>query len=316
MKYIKELSLILLTIQNASHILMMRYCRTRTTELFFTSSVIIVTEIVKLLISTVVFCYQSGIKKLYHETFNDIGDSIKVIVPAAIYVIQNNLLYVALSNLDSAVFQVSYQLKLLTTAVFSVFILKQSILKMQWLSLFLLFSGVALVQLDSASDGSKGVADGIVQNKVIGMGAVLTACVMSGFAGIYFEKTLKGSTISLWARNVLMAFIGIIISFGGQWFYEFESINEKGFFYGFDYMVCILIFLQSAGGLLVAVVVKYANQLLKGFACSASIVISILFSVFIFHTYVSGLFLVGASMVVVSIVLYSKFSPTKIKKEE
>jgi len=106
MKYIKELSLVLLTFQNAAHILLMRYCRTRTSELFLTSSVIIVTEIVKLLISISIFSYQSGFKKLYSETFKDVVDSIKVIIPAIIYVIQNNLLYIALSNLDSAVFQV------------------------------------------------------------------------------------------------------------------------------------------------------------------------------------------------------------------
>jgi Nucleotide-sugar transporter len=33
-------------------------------------------------------------------------DCLKICVPAIIYVLQNNLLYVALSNLDTAVFQV------------------------------------------------------------------------------------------------------------------------------------------------------------------------------------------------------------------
>lgn len=39
----------------------------------------------------------------------------KVAVPSVIYIFQNNLLYFALSNLDSTIFQVVYQIKIITT---------------------------------------------------------------------------------------------------------------------------------------------------------------------------------------------------------
>lgn len=41
--------------------------------------------------------------------------------------VQNNLLFIALSNLSGAVYQVTYQLKILTTAVLSVIILGKAI---------------------------------------------------------------------------------------------------------------------------------------------------------------------------------------------
>ena len=49
----------------------------------------------------------------------------------------------------------TYKLKILTTALFSVCILKKQIQPMQWVSLFLLTVGVALVQLPSDTFSSK-----------------------------------------------------------------------------------------------------------------------------------------------------------------
>lgn len=41
-----------------------------------------------------------------------------------------------------------------------------------------------------------------ISKSVVGLLAVLCACFSSGFAGVYFEKVLKTSRISLWMRNV------------------------------------------------------------------------------------------------------------------
>jgi len=32
--------------------------------------------------------------------------------------------------------------------------------------------------------------------------AVLSACCSSGFAGVYFEKILKGTKATIWLRNI------------------------------------------------------------------------------------------------------------------
>ena len=67
---------------------------------------------------------------------------------AGLYTVQKNLLYLAISNLDAAVFQVTYQSKILTTAVFSVLILKRKLSCQKIIGLLILTLGVALVQLD------------------------------------------------------------------------------------------------------------------------------------------------------------------------
>ena len=82
---------------------------------------------------------------LNEEIYAKPYDTSKLAIPSGLYAIQNNLLFVALSYLNAATYQVTYQLKILTTALFAVLILGKKIEKHQWLSLFMLAIGVALV---------------------------------------------------------------------------------------------------------------------------------------------------------------------------
>ena len=51
-----------------------------------------------------------------------------------------------------------------------------------------------------ASNAGGGAGDGGNKNAVLGVSAVLAAAATSGFAGVYFEKVLKGSDMSVWVR--------------------------------------------------------------------------------------------------------------------
>lgn len=90
--------------------------------------------------------------------------------------------------------------------------LNKKLSPVQWGSLVLLMLGVAFVQLQgsAAADKSSATSDSHT-NLVKGMVAVITSCVMSGFAGVYFEKILKGSPQSVWLRNVQLGFLGTIL---------------------------------------------------------------------------------------------------------
>lgn len=52
---------------------------------------------------------------------------LKMAVPSCLYVLQNNLNYTASSNLDAPTVQLLYQLKILTTALFSVVMLNRCV---------------------------------------------------------------------------------------------------------------------------------------------------------------------------------------------
>ncbi|CAK1551747.1 unnamed protein product [Leptosia nina] len=248
--YIKYVSLAILTVQNAALGLSMRYARTRKVEMFSSAAAVLMTEFLKLAICIVLVINESGsIRKGTHTMYStvlNIKDTLRVGLPSFLYVIQNNLLYVATSNLDAATYQVTFQLKLLTTAVFAVLVLKRRLKRWQWGALGLLVIGVALVQLTTTSKGSQS-ADLQNQSKVLGFSSVLAACVISGFAGIYFEKVLKESDISVWMRNVQLSLLSLPIALITYLIDSKGSMSEL--LKGFDGVVWYLVVLQAAGDL-------------------------------------------------------------------
>ncbi|EEZ98313.1 UDP-galactose translocator-like Protein [Tribolium castaneum] len=305
---LKYLSLFVLTVQNALLGLSMRYARTRDGDMFLSSTAVLMAEVVKLVTCLIiVYAESGGIVQLFDAIDKQIIkqpiDTLKVCVPSFVYVIQNNLLYVSASHLDAATYQVTYQLKILTTAMFAVLILKKELLKTQWVSLVLLVIGVVLVQL-AQSPNSAQVHTGPKQNRFIGFMAAVSACVLSGFAGVFFEKMLKGSDITVWMRNVQLSVCSIPFALISCFAYDGNVISQRGIFFGYDKFVWYLVLLQACGGLIVAVVVKFADNILKGFATSLAIVISCIASIYIFDFQLTAQFTLGAAFVIGSIFLY------------
>lgn len=186
--------------------------------------------------------------------------------------------------------------------MFSVFILRKELLRTQWFSLVTLIIGVVLVQL-AQTDEVK-VIHGIEQNRFLGFMAALAACCLSGFAGVYFEKVLKGSDVTVWVRNVQLSFCSIPFGLLSCYVYDGAVVRDKGFFFGYDKFIAYLVLLQACGGLIVAVVIKYADNILKGFATSLAIVISCIASVYLFQFELTFQFVIGAAFVIFSIFLY------------
>ncbi|XP_054152896.1 UDP-N-acetylglucosamine transporter-like [Oppia nitens] len=307
---LKYASLVTLTVQNAALTLTMRAARTQE-QLFISSTAVIISEAIKL-ISCLIMVFideEKSIKRLVQSIqrniLNEPKDTLKVAVPAIVYYVQNNLIYLGATHLDAATTQVTYQLKIITTALFSVFVLKKRLYRNQWLALVILFIGVALVQLVQINKSSSKQSN--QQNPLLGFTAILMACVLSGFAGVYFEKILKSSTeVSLWIRNIQLSAIAVPFGLLQVFITDSQLVSEKGFFYGYTLLTWTVVLLQAQGGLLVAVVVKYADNILKGFATSLSIILSCIVSVYVFQFEVTLQFILGAALVIGSIFLYSK----------
>jgi UDP-sugar transporter A1/2/3 len=342
---LKLVALAVLILQNVSLVLTMKLTMPDGAPPYLVTVVVLVTECTKLAICLVVVYLVQG--KTFDWTSLLRANGLKVAVPALLYVVQNNLLFFAISRLEPAVFQVTYQLKIATTAVFSVTMLGRQLSRNQILGICILLPGVMMVQLSRISSGgapsaaalapaaaaaaaadtvgsSSALAPGAAAasgsaatqlmaasgagffDKMLGLISVLCSCVSSGFAGVYFEKVLKAAkSLSLWERNIQLACYSIAIAFISVIAKDGSALAERGPFSGFSLATLFIILLQAAGGLLIAVVVKYADNIAKAFATSVSVIISCTLSIMFFGFNPPMLFFVGAMLVGYAVYVYS-----------
>ncbi|XP_035593432.1 UDP-N-acetylglucosamine transporter-like isoform X3 [Oncorhynchus keta] len=309
---LKYLSLWVLVFQTTFLVLTMRYSRTLRGDgpRYLASSAVVVAELMKIITCVLLIFKEHSYNVralnsiLRQEITHKPKETLKLAIPSGIYTLQNNLLYVALSNLDAATYQVTYQLKILTTALFSVSMLGRRLGVYQWLSLLILMAGVALVQWPSESLGApeKELSEG---SQFVGVVAVLVACCSSGFAGVYFEKILKETKQSVWVRNIQLGMFGLVFGLMGMFAYDGERVRVSGMFKGYNTITWTVVALQALGGLVIAAVIKYADNILKGFATSLSIILSTLISYFWLEDFEpTSVFFLGAVLVIVATFLY------------
>jgi uncharacterized membrane protein len=166
--------LCLLAVQNCFKSLLMRYVMKDKPD-FLTSTAVIGVEVVKLVLSV---CYiliidKRPLSSIYTFMRDDSKHAILLTIPAAAYSFQMSMEYVALANLNAAIFSVLVQTKLLTTASFSALILRTKFKYIQIISLVLLTVGVMLININSMKGG---VEDD--SNNTKGVMATLGECVL------------------------------------------------------------------------------------------------------------------------------------------
>ena len=246
---------------------------------------------------------------------------IPVLTPSLLYTVQNNLQFTAASNLEAATLQVLYQSKILTTAICAIIFLEARLSIMQIWSIVLLSIGVACAAASSTLEARPLSTSRLVsahQDRSLGVAAIGFACLTSGFAGVYTESILKrtqqrGRDNSgteqnerlFWIRNLQLNTTSLAFAAVGVFVLDWRFISVHGFFYGYNHVVWAVIILQAVGGLTVALVITYADNILKGFATSFSIILSTMASAFLWHFQLTPLFIIGMATVLVATQMYS-----------
>ncbi|CAM9374789.1 unnamed protein product [Scytosiphon promiscuus] len=302
--FLKAGALTTLVLQNSALALVMRYTRVsgKQADMYIPTTAVVMAEILKVAVALAMQLKTEQsvggvIHSVLENTINQPGQYLKMGVPALLYTLQNNLAYVATSHLDGPTYQIICQSKILITAILSVVILGKALTSRQWVSLTALTCGVGFVQMSGSEAAGK-----VNPNTFIGFASAVSLCICSGLAGVYFELMLKqgSSTASLWMRNIQLGSFSLFLGVVMVLLKDGSEVASRGFFTGYSPMVWLCISLNSLGGLAVAMVVKYADNLVKCFATSISIVLSCILSIAFLGMTMSKGFAVGAMLVLLA----------------
>jgi UDP-sugar transporter A1/2/3 len=227
---------------------------------FLTSAAVIGVEAIKLVlcVAYILFVDKQPFASIITFLLEDWKNSLLLGVPAAAYSLQMSLEYVALANLNAAMFSVLVQCKLLFTAVFATLVLGKQLRFIQVLSLVLLTTGVMLCNLQKILNTADSADE--PGNAIKGIMATLGIAVSSGFASVYTEKVIKAQrapqkerqSYSLAYMQVQLALVSLIIIGAYAMVMDFTAIIEYGLWHNFTKGAFLSIFNSAIGGLIVA----------------------------------------------------------------
>lgn len=335
--------LLLLVLQNTSKTLILRVAVGSHKPKFLYSAAVLATEGLKMTLSTVWVLRSGGsVEKIVHFLRSEWRIFVRVLVPAGIYNVQQMLEFVALARLEAPVFSVIVQTKLLTTALFSWTVLGKKLRGVQLVALVLLMVGVILAQMKDCSMGGGGSSSlgkgGSSSDATLGVVATLAIATLSGFAAVYTERVLKHAPLQHHTQSadvlpymqIQMAGASLLIIGIFALGADFQQIIEYGLWHGFDGAAMVAVVSSALGGLVVSAVLKcarqsrvatrarrrdqpararhpscrYADSVLKGYATSASVILTGLLSAMLFSTTLDMHFLLAVVNVTCSIALY------------
>ncbi|EOD28205.1 hypothetical protein EMIHUDRAFT_456989 [Emiliania huxleyi CCMP1516] len=174
-----------------------------------------------------------------------ITHSLTMLVPAVVYLAMNILGFVSLKYIDAATFAILAQMKVFTTAIFSVVLLQRKLHLRKWRALLTLTLGVVLISHEAMP---KSAAAGDSRAKLAF--AEIVRSVAHGMAGRCLLLKSKTETYSIWDRNFQLAF--------------WQP------FAGWTPMAAVCAAVGGTGGVLVALSIKYADSIMKTIATTGA----------------------------------------------
>ena len=329
-------SLAFVVVQNTTLILVGVYSRRQGGPQFLGSVAVLLTEVLKTLISLTCALIDSGSGVLSELRGHVVHDPLWVLtfaLPSLCYCVHNNLWYVAVTHLEPVTIAVMTQLKIVAAALFSLLLLGRRLGARRWVAIGILMLGLAVVQWHSlrprggvgvaAAEGTAAVgrrrggraargaagpieAGPIERDEARGLLAMVGLCMLSGFAGALMERLLKdrSRSSSLWIRNLQLALFSLPLAAALVPLADAEALRTHGPLVGLNRWAAAVVVLGASGGVMVSVVFAYADVMLKSFAVGLSVALSALASAALFHTACSPQAAVGIGLVVVASAAY------------
>ena len=301
-------ALVALVVQNTALVFAMKLAFRDTAKSFHVSAVVLCAEAFKFCVCCAMSIFTRKSPGMTFKHLTQIFDH-RMALPSLLYVVQNNILFVAVRHLTPTVYVACSQTKVLATVFFSVTFLNVKLTIRQIVAVFLLTAAMIFLQLPESNP----VSDANLVRKssqVTGFAAVFCSSGISGFASVYMERLLKArdGDFTLFEQNIQLGLFSLPLALLAGLLQDFQLYKTTGFFHGFDVVIYSVIFLQAVGGLIVAAVVKFASSIMKCYAISASICLVAIVSCSLGIETMSSNALAGICLTVTSVHLFTKRS--------
>lgn len=307
------LVLLLLTLHNCFSMLLIRFVM-KDQPNFLASAAVLGSESIKLACSCsyILFIQKKSFGSIFKFLKEDRRNTLLLVVPACAYNFQMSMAYVALANIDAALYSVLCQSRLIFTAICAVVFLRKKLKYVQFLSLVLLTCGVILCNMADQKNPSDG-SPGLTTSMAVGISSTLGISFSSGIASVYTERVIKGHKSKIIAEQeyglaytqVQLALMSILTMGTYAFIQDWDNIQTNGLFQNFTPWAALSVVNNAVGGLIVAGVLKYADSVLKGYATALAATLTGILSYFLFGTALNGIYFMGIMNVLVAVLLYN-----------
>ena len=243
---------------------------------------------------------------------------------AGAYALQNVLYFVALGHVSAASYQVLSQSKMVFTAMLAVVMLRERLGRRKIAALAALLSGSLLVQMAEMSTAAATAASGsgVTPDALYGGFVTVLGALLSALPNVWYEKLLKTKGQDEWVRNFQVT----------SWIFAWiaasqiaEALRAPGGFGavfrsgpgglltallggglgGITPLVWLVIGLKALNGVLIPATLKYAGNLVYLYAKPTSIVLTALATAIYSRKLPPKEFVLGAGLVIWSMLAFS-----------
>ena len=230
--------------------------------------------------------------------------------PAAIYFVNNNLIFVILAYVNSTTYQILSSLKTVFTGLLFRVLLKRRLSDLQSLAIVLLACGTAISQL-----GGGACAAAAAESTAVGVACAVLTCLLSAFGGVYSERLMKHGAVahSIHLQNMLLYVWGVLFNSLTLLGADGAKIWRLGLLHGYTPIVWALVLNNAFNGLAISAILKYTDNIVRVFAHAAAMMLTMALEVALFGATPTPQLLVSATVVACAVYLYNRKEPTALE---
>ncbi|CAG5121416.1 unnamed protein product [Candidula unifasciata] len=278
-----------------------------------TVTVVLLTEVAKLVASSLVFIKDQSVKRLFADIVTYKKVLFLYLIPAVLYCLYNNLQFVNLSAYDPTTYYLLLQFRVVVTGITFQLVFKKKLSHIQWMSLLLLTVGCIIKEVNHDVSGGETVpatSTSLFDFLDIHLFFIMLQVFSSCFAGVYNEFLLKdtGADVHIMMANVFMYINSIVcnillLAVRGQLseafiFSNMESIMKP--------RVLAIIINNAAIGIVTSLFLRSLNSILKTFASALELMFTAVLCWFIFGIPVDKFTVLAIFIVSVATYIYAQ----------